>query len=155
MRRLLWVLAWVAVAVWSLFAWGAYGLLDFFGGVAARNADIVTGHPETVEWLSWALAVLRSLGLGAIVFVWGLVSLLILAVPAVLSLVLGRSHPEPRLYEWRGPATGSPGSGENGTLRGDILPPSDPPIRRIESRKEHRAKRKALGPRRFRALPVA
>src|ERR671918_334348 len=54
MKRLLWGLAWIAVLVWSLFAWGAYGLLDFFGGVAARNADIVTGHPETVEWLSWA-----------------------------------------------------------------------------------------------------
>ncbi len=52
MKRLLWILAWIAVAVWSLFAWGAYGLLDFFGGMAARNADIVTGHPETVEWLS-------------------------------------------------------------------------------------------------------
>ena len=66
MRRLLWVLAWTAVAIWSLFAWGAYGLLDFFGGIAARNADIVTGHPETVEWLSWGLMALRSLGLGAI-----------------------------------------------------------------------------------------
>jgi len=31
MKRLLWILAWIAVAVWSLFAWGAYGLLDFFG----------------------------------------------------------------------------------------------------------------------------
>ena len=59
MRRLLWIIAWFAVVIWSLFAWGAYGLLDFFGGVAARNADIVTGHPETVEWLSWALMTLR------------------------------------------------------------------------------------------------
>jgi hypothetical protein len=131
MRRLLWVLAWIAVAVWSLFAWGAYGLLDFFGGVAARNADVVIGHPETVEWLSWAFAVLRSLGLGAVVFVWGLVSLLILAVPAVLSLFLGRSHPGPRPYEWRGPVTNSPGPGANPT----ILPPSQRhPIRRIERR---------------------
>jgi hypothetical protein len=128
MRRLLWVMAWIAVAVWSLFAWGAYGLLDFFGGVAARNADIVTGHPESVEWLSWIFTVLRSLGLGAVVFVWGLVSLLILAVPAVLSLFLGRSHPQPRSYDWRGPVTGSPGPGSNPT----ILPPSQPPVRRIE-----------------------
>ena len=130
MRRLLWVLAWIAVAVWSLFAWGAYGLLDFFGGVAARNADVVIGHPETVEWLSWAFAVLRSLGLGAVVFVWGLVSLLILAVPAVLSLFLGRSHPAPGSYDWRGPVTGSPRPGANPT----ILSPSQPPIRRIERR---------------------
>lgn len=103
MRRLLWIFAWMAVALWSLFAWGAYGLLDFFGGVAARNADIVTGHPESVEWLSWALMTLRGLGLGAIVFVWGLVSLLILAVPAVLSLFLAGARRERYVEEWRGP----------------------------------------------------
>src|SRR3712207_8937978 len=93
MRRLLWILAWIAVAVWSLFAWGAYGLLDFFGGFAARNADIVTGSPEAVEGLSWALTTLRGLGLGAIVVVWGLVSLLILAGSAVVGAVLGGSRP--------------------------------------------------------------
>jgi len=127
-KRLLWILAWFAVALWSLFAWGAYGLLDFFGGVAARNADIVTGHPEMVEWLSWALMALRSLGLGAIVFVWGLVSLLILAVPAVLGLLLGGSRREHYGDEWRGPridprapAPSPPASGQ-------------PSIRRIERR---------------------
>ena len=127
MRRLLWVLAWIGVAVWSLFAWGAYGLLDFFGGFAVRNADVVTGHPETVEWLSWALAVLRGLGLGAIIFVWGLVSLLILAVPAVLSLLVGRSRPEPEPYDWRGPRTG-PGAGN------EFPPASANQVRRIERR---------------------
>ena len=128
MRRLLWVLAWIAVAVWSLFAWGAYGLLDFFGGVAARNADIVTGHPETVEWLSWALMTLRGLGLGAIVVVWGLVSLLILAVPAVLGLFLGGSRRDQYVEEWRGPR-GDP-------RRPSPFPPSSgqPLIRRIEKR---------------------
>ena len=128
MRRLLWVFAWIAVALWSLFAWGAYGLLDFFGGVAARNAAIVTGHPGSVEWLSWALMTLRGLGLGAIVFVWGLVSLLILAVPAVLGLFLGGSRREQYVEEWRGPRGGprSPGP----------FPPASgqPPVRRIERR---------------------
>src|SRR5918998_1802033 len=103
MKRLLWGLAWIAVLVWSLFAWGAYGLLDFFGGFAARNADMVTGHPESVEWLSWALMTLRSLGLGAIVVVWGLVSLVILAIPTVLGLFLGGSRRKPYVDDWRGP----------------------------------------------------
>jgi hypothetical protein len=128
MKRFLWILAWIAAAVWSLFAWGAYGLLDFFGGVAARNADIVTGHPETVEWLSWALMTLRSLGLGAIVAVWGVVSLVILAVPAVLGLFLGGSRREPYGESWRGPgiAARTPGP----------FPPSpgQPPVRRLEKR---------------------
>ena len=128
MKRLLWILAWIAVAIWSLFAWGAYGLLDVFGAFAARNADIVTGHPETVEWLSWTLMTLRSLGLGAIAIVWGLVSLLILAVPAVLGLFLGGSRREPSADDWRGPRFDprAPGSGP--------FPPSSgtPPVRRIE-----------------------
>jgi hypothetical protein len=128
MKRLLWILAWTAVAIWSLFAWGAYGLLDFFGGVAARNADIVTGHPETVEWLSWALMTLRSLGLGAIAIVWGLVSLLILAVPALLSLLLGDSRREQRDYEWRGPVVDPRSSGSFPPAQGS------PPVRRIERR---------------------
>ncbi|MBM6578784.1 hypothetical protein ILT44_01220 [Microvirga sp. BT689] len=128
MKRLLWILAWFAVALWSLFAWGAYGLLDFFGSVAARNADIVTGHPETVEWLSWALMTLRGLGLGAIVFVWGLVSLLILAVPAVLGLFLGSNRRDQRAFEWR-----EPGAGPNSSIP---FPPSTGsyPPRRIERR---------------------
>ena len=128
MRRLLWILAWIAVALWSLFAWGAYGLLDFFGGVAARNADIVTGQPEAVEWLSWALITLRGLGLGAIVVVWGLVSLLILAVPAVVGLLLGGSRRDLPASDRRGPGTGPRISSP--------LPPSPgpSPVRRIGKR---------------------
>jgi hypothetical protein len=128
MKRLLWILAWIAVAVWSLFAWGAYGLLDFFGGFAARNADMVTGHPESVEWLSWALMTLRSLGLGAIVVVWGLVSLLILAVPAVLGLFLGGWRREPYVDDWRGPRIDPHTPGPFPPSRGQH------PIRRIEKR---------------------
>ena len=128
MKRLLWVFAWIAVAFWSLFAWGAYGLLDFFGGVAARNADMVTGHPETVEWLSWGLMTLRGLGLGAVVVVWALVSLLILAVPAVLSLFFGSVRREQSVEEWRGPR-GDP------RPSGAFPPPSgQTPIRQIERR---------------------
>ena len=124
MRRLLWILAWIGVAVWSLFAWGAYGLLDLFGNVAARNADIVSNHPETVEWLSWAITTLRGLGLAAVVFVWGLVSLLILAVPAVLGLFLGRAGPDQRQQDWRG----------QGTRPGEVPPTRGGSARRIDRR---------------------
>ena len=126
MRGLILVSAAIGLAIWSLFAWGAYGLLDFFGGVAARNADMVTGHPETVEWLSWALTTLRGLGLGAIVVVWGLVSLLILAVPAGLGFVLGGSRREQRADDWRG--IDRQGSGPF------PHPPGQGPVRRIDRR---------------------
>ena len=93
MTRLLWFFAWVAVAIWSLVAWSAYGLVDLFGGLAQRNADVVTGHPESVEWLAWTLGWLQSLGQTAIMAVWLMVSLAILAVPFILSRLAGRVHP--------------------------------------------------------------
>ena len=93
MRRIIWGIAWLAVAVWSLAAWGSYGLVDLFGDVAVRNADVVTGHPETVEFLSWSLAFLRSLGLFAVVTVWAIVSLIILGVATVLARILGARVP--------------------------------------------------------------
>jgi len=71
---------------------------------------------------------LRSLGLGAIVVVWGLVSLVILAVPAVLGLFLGDSRRDRREYDWRGPHFDPRPS--------DPFPPpsGQAPIRRIEGR---------------------
>ncbi|MDF2811402.1 MAG: hypothetical protein K0S56_2433 [Microvirga sp.] len=89
MTRVLWVFAFLAVSVWTLLAWGVYGLINFFGDTAARNADVVTNHPESVEWLSWGLSALRNVGLAAVVFVWGVVSFVILAVPTLLSIALG------------------------------------------------------------------
>jgi hypothetical protein len=136
---LLWVLAWIVVAIWSLFAWGAYGLLDLFGGVAVRNADVVSNHPETVEWLSWALAALRGLGLGAIVVIWGFVSLLILAVPAAIGLLLGRAGSPASHY----PQAGYQGARypdarmrdvTPGSTGGGYPPASGNPTRRIEKR---------------------
>jgi hypothetical protein len=100
MSRFVWILAWTAVAIWSLLAWGAYGLLDVFGDVAVRNADVITGDPEIVEFLAWVLATLRSLGLGAVVVVWGLISLLILGTAAILSRLFGRSAP-PAAPDWQ------------------------------------------------------
>lgn len=126
MRRLLWILAWIGVAVWSLFAWGAYGLFELFGDVAVRNADTVTNHPETVEWLSWALSVLRSLGLAAIVVVWAAISLLILAVPAIVGLFLGRSRPEVRSMDWE--------AQRRHRGQGGFTPRPGEPMHRIERR---------------------
>jgi hypothetical protein len=71
---------------------------------------------------------LRSLGLGAIVVVWGVVSLLILAVPAVLGLFLGESRRDLHGDDWRGPRI-------DPRAPGPFPPPSgQQPIRRLEKR---------------------
>jgi hypothetical protein len=100
--RVVWVLAWVAVAIWSLVAFSAYGLLDLLGGLLARNADTLASDPPTVEWLFWVVSGLKNLGLTAILVVWGFVSLVILAVPWALSRLAGRAAPparDPRFVE--------------------------------------------------------
>jgi hypothetical protein len=103
MVRLLWAVAWTGVAFWSLFAFAAYGLVDLIGGLIARNADMVSDHPETVEGLFNLLQGFKSFGLGAILVVWGFVSLSILSVPWLLGRVaqaprdLGLNAPPARL----------------------------------------------------------
>ena len=147
MTRVLWVFASLGVAVWTLIAWSVYGLVGLFGDVAARNADIVTTHPETVEWLSWGLGAVRNVGLAAVVLVWGLVSLLILAVPALLSFTLGRARGQsrgsmtwPPRQHWPGQGSYDRHSDEPRPGYRDVTPtqPTQPQnsedVRRIERR---------------------
>lgn len=129
MRHLLWTVSTILVGLWSLFAWGAYSLIDLFGSTAARHADSVTNHPETVEWLSWGLGAFKNLGLAAVIIIWGLVSLLILAIPTALSLLVGKS------MRPVGPAGWPPSYPRPGYR--DITPNGNPPVpdeepRRIE-----------------------
>lgn len=84
MRRLVWTVAWVCVAVWSLFSAAAYGVFNLVGGWASRNADLFASDPQSVEWVWRIFSSLHSLSTGAVLVGWGLVSLMILAVPWVL-----------------------------------------------------------------------
>jgi hypothetical protein len=88
---------------------------------------MMTNHPETVEWLSWGLATLRSLGLAAIVVVWAGVSLMILAVPAILGLFLGRPQADSRQMGWNSRYPHAAGPGEMPSRPGD-------PAQRVERR---------------------
>lgn len=78
MRRLVWVLAWVGVALWSLFALSAYGLLDLFWTATTAGADLAprepgsftTGEPHPLEALFPFFTALKALGGFALVAVW-------------------------------------------------------------------------------------
>lgn len=89
MTRLVWLFGWAAVAIWSLVCWAAYGLFDLFGRFAMRNADALASDPDVVEGIWRLLSALHSLSTGVVLVVWALVSLLILAVPWVLSRMVG------------------------------------------------------------------
>ncbi len=78
MRRIVWVLAWTGVALWSLFALGAYGLLDLVWSATTAGADLAprapdsftTGEPHPLEDLFAFFAGLKSLGGFALGAVW-------------------------------------------------------------------------------------
>lgn len=92
MSRLIWFFGWVGVAVWSLVCLVAYLFVDLVGTLVARNADLYSNNPETVEWLWRLLDGLRSASTGAVLVIWAIVSLLILAVPWIFSrLIAGPS----------------------------------------------------------------
>lgn len=93
MSRLLWVFGWVGVAIWSLFAFAAYGLLDVAGGAAMRNADMFSTDPETVEWLFRLFSWTRGVSTSVVLVVWGVVSLAILSVPWIFDRLVANARP--------------------------------------------------------------
>ncbi|KAA2238360.1 hypothetical protein [Salinarimonas soli] len=89
MRRAVLALAWTAVAVWSLLAWGAYGLLDFVGGLAAGGVGSIAVDPTAGAAVAWVVNAVKGLGLFAILAIWGFVSVVILAFGWILSRAVG------------------------------------------------------------------
>lgn len=84
-------LTYASIAIWSLFAWGSYALVDNLGGFLGRNADAITGgEPELTVFLSWFVQLFESIGLVAVVIVWAIVALVMLAVGLLLAKVFDR-----------------------------------------------------------------
>lgn len=102
MRLAIWMLAFAAIAVWSLTAWVGHGLLDWTSDWAAANADKVSSVPEIVEWLSWGL---RSLGNASeiiVLIVWALGSILIIGAAGLASrFFAGRKAKLSDMTQWR------------------------------------------------------
>ena len=84
MRSFVWLAAWVGVALWSVFCGAAYGVFNLVGGSLARNADLFSSDPQTVEWIFRAFSAIQSLSTGAVLVGWAVVSLMMLAVPWTL-----------------------------------------------------------------------
>ena len=90
MRRLVWAFGWVSVAIWSLVCALAYGLFDLVGRGMMRSSDAWSSSPETVEGIFKFFSFLHSFSTGAVLVVWAIVSLAILAVPWAVDRMIGR-----------------------------------------------------------------
>jgi hypothetical protein len=107
MTRVIWVLAWSAVVLWSLMALVAYGVIDLVGtavtvGAAPLPPDSFrTGDPPPFEWLYPFAVAMQRLGLGLIGIGWFLVSAAILGTAWISTRLyrafLGSPSPHPEL----------------------------------------------------------
>lgn len=88
MSRVMWVFGWAGVGLWSLVCWAAYAAFDLLGRFLKRNADAVSSDPEIVEGVFAILNFLHGLSTSAVLFVWAVVTLLILAVPWLIDRML-------------------------------------------------------------------
>ncbi|MBX9740907.1 MAG: hypothetical protein K2X62_12570 [Beijerinckiaceae bacterium] len=93
MRKLIWGGTWFLLALWSLLAWASHSLVEWAGQLAARNSDMVTGHPETVEWLSWAANAAGVAGGSIVIVIWAIGCALALGLAAILSRLVGSREP--------------------------------------------------------------
>jgi hypothetical protein len=80
MKTLVWIVAWLAVGIWSVIAWGAHVLIGFAGNTASSNADLIPVDPETVELVSWLAMLGTSLGEWIVIAIWAVVSLVLLGL---------------------------------------------------------------------------
>lgn len=74
MTRLIWALALVAVALWSLFSWGSYALVTAGGDWLTANADLLAPlglQAEGQYWLQWSLRLVEQFGVVLLWIVWG------------------------------------------------------------------------------------
>ncbi len=82
MRMLLWTVSLVCLALWSLLAWGAAGLLGAAQGWAPAMADDPLGIWLTAaNWADW----LGLAGQSVIALIWAIGAIVLLIGTAVLS----------------------------------------------------------------------
>jgi hypothetical protein len=142
MRRLIWALAWTGVALWSLFALGAYGLLDLFWSATTAGTDLTrpapgsftTGEPHPLEALFPFLGALKALGGFALAAVWlvGALTLLggtwaLLRINDALWAATGPQRRNPPSSAGEGGRRRPPGEGPSALTR--IGPSPDPASR--------------------------
>ena len=124
MTKMIWVLAWSAIVLWSLMALVAYGVLDVVGGAVTAGAAPLppdafrTGDPPPFEWLYPFAVAMQRLGLGVIGIGWFLVSAAILGAAWISTRLvrafLASASPRREIPMQRNGAAPSPWGEERG-----------------------------------------
>jgi hypothetical protein len=113
MRTVLWVFAWIGVAVWTIFSLVGFGVLGLLGDAARVFSGHVPGFPDEFFSAPWLAGLMQSIGNFALFIVWVVGTGILLAVPAIIGLFLPRREltrayaPDPRPMRFAPP--GRPG----------------------------------------------
>jgi hypothetical protein len=71
-KKIVWAVIGIGILLWSALAWLVHSLVGWGGSLASGNADVLTPHPETVEWLSWLAQFGTNVGEWIVIAIWGL-----------------------------------------------------------------------------------
>ncbi len=100
MSRIVWRIALVGVAIWSVVAFLTYSVVDLVGS-GASTYGTVPGFPAEPFTFSWIAAKLHTVGLSAVAFGWLVGAAVILGSAALFQRFFGgsaRAIPERRSY---------------------------------------------------------
>jgi hypothetical protein len=91
MRKLIWFVTFVVLAIWSGLAWLVHAAIGVGGNLAATNADVVPLDPESIEWISWLASFGTGLGEWLVIAVWAVVAAILLAIGAIAARFMPQS----------------------------------------------------------------
>jgi hypothetical protein len=60
----------VVLLLWTIIAFGIYGLVNLVGDVAIKHADLIPIPPEALALASWLLLATQKIGFGLVIGIW-------------------------------------------------------------------------------------
>lgn len=105
MERIITVLTVAAIVIWSLLSLGAWAIFSLGGDLVHSQLDwIFFGNPDVVPVASAVFRFFQNLGIGLVIFVWGLGSLTLWFIGTVIRhLIRSVSFVPPSPPGWTDP----------------------------------------------------
>jgi hypothetical protein len=135
MRGVIYVVAAIALGLWSLFAWAVHAFLGVAAGFAVANTWLLPVPPEWVYWTAEVLDGATGIGSVLVWIVWGFGAALIVLLTLLALKLVGRPITEPAY-----PAA-HPGDFEQMDVRGAPRPTARPSVEEIVARVSGRPSR--------------
>jgi hypothetical protein len=88
-KRLVWIGALFALALWSLLSWGSYWLMTAGAEWLAGMSTFFALPPEWLQALEWSLRLVEQFGVVLLWVLWAIVALVILVGAWVVTLFVG------------------------------------------------------------------